>query len=135
VARVDGRTPEQTETPGAARQAKVGNTDRADGRPGVCARWRGGRSVGRMDPTTPPAGPRSSLAFARERDERVRWLLGLHPVTAAMLVDLGWFPTKRKALWRLGRLVKRRVVRIVGTVSRKPGRPEHVYCTFQPKQD
>ena len=88
-----------------------------------------------MDHATPPVGPRQSLALARVRDARIRWLLGLHPVTAAMLVSLGWFPTKQKALRRLGRLVERRRVRVVGTVSRKPGRPEHVYCRWQPKSD
>jgi hypothetical protein len=59
----------------------------------------------------------------------------MHPVTAAMLVAIGWFPTKRKALRRLQRLAARRRVRVVGTVSRKPGRPEHVYCRWRPKGD
>lgn len=85
-------------------------------------------------PPAPATGPRSN-AFARERDARVCWLLDTHPVTAAMLVDLGWFPTKNKALKRLGRLVKRGRVRLVGTVCRKPGRPEHVYCRWRPKPD
>jgi hypothetical protein len=52
-----------------------------------------------------------------------------------MLVALGWFPTKRKSLRRLSRLVERNRIRLVGTVSRKPGRPEHVYCRWQPKRD
>ncbi|MBW3608707.1 MAG: FCD domain-containing protein [Actinobacteria bacterium] len=53
----------------------------------------------------------------------------------AMLVGLGWFPSKNKALKRLGRLVKRGRIRLVGTVCRKPGRPEHVYCRWRPKHD
>jgi hypothetical protein len=89
-----------------------------------------------MPPPTPAFGPtQHSLAFARARDERVCWLLGQHPVTAAMLVSLGWFPTKNKALKRLRRLVARRIIRLVGTVCRKAGRPEHVYCRYRPKAD
>lgn len=87
-----------------------------------------------MSPLTCPS-PRESLTFARLRDERVCFLLGEHPATAAMLVSLGWFPTKNKALRRLRRLVQRKRVRLVGTVCRKPGRAEHVYCRYRPKTD
>ncbi len=76
-----------------------------------------------------------SLAFARERDAWVCWLLDGHPATAAILARLGWFPTKNKALRRLNRLTRKRRVRLVGTVSRKPGRPEHVFCRWGPKPD
>jgi hypothetical protein len=80
--------------------------------------------------------PAESTAFARARDVRVCWLLQQHPVTAAMLVGLGWFPTKGKALRRLRVLCRRKKIRRVGTVSRKPGgRPEHVYCGYRPKAD
>ena len=79
--------------------------------------------------------PASSNAFARVRDDRVCWLLETHPVTAAMLVGSGWFPSKNKALKRLRRLVARRKVRLVGTVCRKAGRPEHVYCRWRVKPD
>src|SRR2546430_763697 len=79
--------------------------------------------------------PQESSHFARERDARVCWLLGSHPVTAAMLVGLYWFPTKSKALKRLRRLVDRKRIRLVGTVCRKLGRPEHVYCRWRPKPD
>lgn len=75
------------------------------------------------------------IANARERDARILWLLGQHPMTAAMLVRLGWFPTKNKSLKRLGRLVKRNRIRFVGTVARRAGRPEHVYCRWRPKVD
>jgi hypothetical protein len=85
------------------------------------------------DPHTPPAT--DSTAFGRSRDTRVVWLLGRHPVTAATLVALGWFPTRAKALRRLGRLVARGRIRLVGTVCRKAGRPEHVYCRWRPKAD
>jgi hypothetical protein len=89
-----------------------------------------------MPPPPPAFGPtQSSIAFARARDERVCWLLSQHPVTAAMLVSLGWFPSKNKALKRLRRLVARRRIRLVGTVCRKGGRPEHVYCRYRPKAD
>jgi len=77
--------------------------------------------------------PQRSTEFGRQRDERVCWLLGQHPVTAAMLVTLGWFPSKNKALKRLRRLAARKRGRLVGTVSRRAGRPEHVYCRWQPK--
>lgn len=88
----------------------------------------------------PPASlrfgtPQESMSFARERDARVCRLLESHPVTAAMLVGLRWFPTKTKALKRLRRLVKRQLIRLVGTVCRKAGRPEHVYCRYRPKAD
>lgn len=76
-----------------------------------------------------------SLAFARTRDARVEWLLSMHPVTAGMLVAIGWFPTRAKALKRLRRLAAKRRIRCVGTVSRKPGRPEHVFCKWRPKGD
>jgi hypothetical protein len=85
-------------------------------------------------PLVCPSAVRST-AFARERDARIRWLLGVHPVTAAMLVAIGWFPTRNKALKRLRRLVRRGQIRLVGTVCRKAGRPEHVYCRHRPKSD
>lgn len=78
---------------------------------------------------------RQCNAFARERDARIRRLLDQHPVTAAMLHALGWFPTRALALKRLRRLVQRRQVRLVGTVCRTAGRPEHVYCHYRPKAD
>lgn len=77
----------------------------------------------------------SSITFARQRDARICWLLETHPVTAAMLVRLGWFPNKNKALRRLRRLVARKRIRLVGTVCRATGRPEHVYCRWRPKPD
>src|SRR5207253_2279068 len=61
--------------------------------------------------------------------------LEMHPVTAAMLVRLGWFPSKNKALKRLNRLVGKKRVRLVGTVCQKGGRPENVYCRWTPKAD
>ncbi len=87
-----------------------------------------------MPPLTCPS-PRESSRFARLRDERVCFLLSQHPVTAAQLVALGWFPTKNKALRRLRRLVQRKPIRVVGTVCRKTGRPEHVFCRHRPKRD
>jgi hypothetical protein len=76
---------------------------------------------------------RHSLARARERDARIGWLLDSHPVTAAMLVRLGLFPNRNKALRRLNRLVARKRIHLVGTVSRGIGRPEHVFCRWGPK--
>lgn len=87
-----------------------------------------------MAPLACPS-PAESSAFARRRDERVVWLLGQHPVTAAMLVALGWFPTRAKALRRLRRLAARKRIRWVGSVARTGGRPEHVYCRWRPKPD
>ncbi len=86
--------------------------------------------------TLPPFGsPRQSTAFARTRDERLLWLLGLHPMTAEMLVRIGWFPSRAKALKRLRRLAARGRIRFVGTVGRNGGRPEHVFCRWRPKAD
>jgi hypothetical protein len=82
-----------------------------------------------------PDGLRHSNRFARQRDERICWLLGRHPVTAAMLVQIGMFSTKNKALKRLRRLASRRRIRLVGTVWQHTGRPEHVYCRYRPKPD
>src|ERR1700755_2234775 len=79
--------------------------------------------------------PRHSLAFSWARDEQILWLLSIHPVPAAMLVGLGWFPTRAKALKRLRRLTAKRRVRFVGTVCRALGRPEHVFCRWEPKAD
>jgi hypothetical protein len=81
------------------------------------------------------AGPANSIAVSRARDRLVEWLLGLHPATAAMLVSVGLFPTKGKALRRLNRLAAKGRVRFVGTVRRKAGRPEHVFCKWLPKAD
>jgi hypothetical protein len=52
-----------------------------------------------------------------------------------MLASLGWFPSRGKALKRLRRLVARGRIRFAGTVSRKSGRPEHVYCRWRVKPD
>ncbi len=76
---------------------------------------------------------RESTASARLRDARIEWLLGTHPVTAEMLVSIGLFPTRAKALKRLRRLAARQRIRLVGSVGRKCGRPEHVFCRFRPK--
>jgi hypothetical protein len=85
----------------------------------------------------PPALPTvpNTLAFAHQRDARIGWLLEMHPVTAAMLVQIGWFPSKNKALKRLHRLVAKKRIRLIGTVYQKPGRPENVYCRWTPKAD
>src|SRR5437763_343617 len=88
------------------------------------------------DPVATAGTPARGHPFARARDERVCRLLGEHPATAAMLVWLGWFPSKNKTLRRLRRLVTKGRVRLVGTVARKAtGRPEHVYCGWRPKVD
>ncbi len=85
--------------------------------------------------TEPLAPRRHTNALARERDARIHWLLGLHPVTAAMLFRIGWFPTTNKALRRLNRLVEKGQLSLVGTVHRRTGRPEHVFCRWRPKAD
>ena len=88
-----------------------------------------------MHPVAPAGISHRSNAFARERDARVCWLLDNHPTTAAMLVRLGWFPSRNKALKRLNRLVARKRLKLVGTVARTGGRPEHVYSRWRPKPD
>jgi hypothetical protein len=59
----------------------------------------------------------------------------MHPVTAAMLVGIGLFPSKGKALRRLNRLVEKGRIKLTGTVRRKLGRPEHVFCRSRVKTD
>ncbi len=88
-----------------------------------------------MIPPLSLVGRQDSLDLGRRRDSRIRWLLDMHPVTAAMLVRIGWFPDRNKALQRLRRLAARGQLRFVGTVARKHGRPEHVYCRWRPKPD
>jgi hypothetical protein len=84
----------------------------------------------------PAFGPsRESLAYARARDQWIVWLVSTHPVTAALLASIGWFPTRAKALKRLRRLAAKGRVRFVGTVWRKVGRSEHVFCRWRPKED
>src|SRR5262249_21949144 len=74
-------------------------------------------------------------AVARERDARICWLLEMHPVTAGMLVAIGWFPSKAKARKRLHCLARRGRIHLVGAVCQKHGRPEHVYARFPVKVD
>jgi hypothetical protein len=81
------------------------------------------------------SSPRESSAFCRQRDAKVLWLLGQHPMTAAMLAGLGLFPNRRKALKRLSRLRRRGRLRLVGTVSRRSGRPEYVFACHRVKAD
>jgi hypothetical protein len=88
-----------------------------------------------MSPPALTATPQRSNAFARERDTRICWLLSMHPVTAAMLQRIGWFPSQHKALKRLRRLAAKQQIRLVGTVCRSRGRPEHVFCGWRPKLD
>lgn len=88
-----------------------------------------------MDAPTPPSSPPRGPDLGRLRDANILWYLDTHPVTADMLVCPGWFPNKHKALKRLRHLVARRRIRLVGTVARKTGRPEHVYCRYRVKPD
>lgn len=71
---------------------------------------------------------RSSNALAKARDARILWLLERHPVTAGMLVEIGFFRSKSRASKRLRRLVSKKRLRLVGTVTLQEGRPQHVYC-------
>lgn len=80
-------------------------------------------------------GQRSSNAFARERDALILRLLLHHPATAEMLTGLGLFPSPKKARKRLARLSQRKLVRRLGTVSLKDGRPEHVFGRGRCKTD
>lgn len=98
--------------------------------------WHRRQRYGSRTLTHPPTpDTRLQSEFARARDMRVIWLSGQHPVTAAILVRLGWFPNRHKASKRLRRLTARGRVRLVGTVNGKTGRPEHVFCRWHPKPD
>lgn len=83
--------------------------------------------------TRPP--PEHSTRFGRARDARLVWLLSTHPVTANLLVEIGLFPSPPLARRRLRRLVARRRVRAVGTVSEGDGRAERVFARWRPKPD
>jgi predicted transcriptional regulator len=84
-------------------------------------------------PGTPPQA--SSNEVARKRDALLLWLLLRHPATAGMLAGISLFPTRKKASRRLNRLEERGLVRCLGTVSLKDGRPEHVYARGRWKAD
>src|SRR5579885_3637326 len=77
----------------------------------------------------------SNNALARQRDATLLWLLERHPSTAAMLAEITLFPTAKKATRRLARLMQRGILRRLGCVSLKDGRPEHVYCRGRGKGD
>jgi hypothetical protein len=79
--------------------------------------------------------PGTSNAFARQRDALILWLLLRHPATAGMLAGIRLFPTRKKASTRLRRLVERGLIRCLGTVSLKDGRPEQVYARGRWKGD
>jgi succinylglutamate desuccinylase len=59
---------------------------------------RGGDDQAAMTTSSAFNDSRRRIPFSHERDARVSWLLEMHPVTAAMLVQIGWFPSKNKAL-------------------------------------
>jgi hypothetical protein len=85
---------------------------------------------------TPPHGrPQTSNARARQRDALLLWLLLRHPATAGMLAEIGIFPSRKKATRRLRKLQRRRLVRCLGSVALKDGRPEHVYARGRWKSD
>jgi hypothetical protein len=94
-----------------------------------------GSSVSSMSVAPQFGTAAQSLAYARARDDRIAWLLNMHPVTASMLVAIGWFPSRARALKRLRRLVAKGRIRFVGTASRKFGRPEYVFCRWRVKAD
>jgi hypothetical protein len=79
--------------------------------------------------------PGDSASFARDRDERLLWFLSHHPATAAILVAISLFPSRKKASKRLRRLVERGRIRLLGTVSLTDGRPQHVYARGRWKAD
>jgi hypothetical protein len=81
------------------------------------------------------ARPMSNNEAARQRDAGLFWLLERHPATANMLTAIGLFPSKRKARKRLYRLVQRKQLRLLGTVTLTTGRPEHVYGRGRWKTD
>jgi hypothetical protein len=92
-----------------------------------CARGRWEGNCGSMDaiPATPDR--ESSNERGRRRDALLCWLLERHPATAGMLVGIGLFRTVTRSRKRLRRLVGKKCLRVLGTVSLGSGRPEHVY--------
>ncbi len=81
--------------------------------------------------------PTTAAAYRTPPDSRtlnawICWLLARHPATASTLVSLGWFSRNRLAGKRLRRLAERKRVRLVGSINRGLGRPEHVFCGWQP---
>jgi hypothetical protein len=77
----------------------------------------------------------SSNLVARRRDALLLWFLLRHPSTAGMLAGIGLFPSRKKATRRLRKLERRRVVRCLGSVALKDGRPEHVFGRGRWKSD
>jgi hypothetical protein len=45
-----------------------------------------------------------------------------------------WFPSRNKALAGLRRLAQGRQIQLAGTLGRRGGRPEHVYCRWRPRR-
>lgn len=63
-------------------------------------------------------------------------LLDIHPVTSAMLFQIGLFTSVTRAQRRMLNLARRKKVKYVGPVLLKDrGRPEHVFCRWTPKSD
>ena len=63
-------------------------------------------------------------------------LLDIHPMTADQLVRYGYFPTRKNALRRMLKLVRtKRIRQCPPVLLHKQGRPENVYCRWQPKHD
>ena len=92
-------------------------------------------TVARMDTTLSPHRPEESAAYCLIRDETVASLINTHPVTAALLVERGLFPTRKKARERLRVLTRQKRIHRVGVIWRKAGSPENVYCLWRPKSD
>jgi hypothetical protein len=86
-----------------------------------------------MQPIPPPGPPKNSNQFARDRDERICWMLDSHPVTAALLVAIGLSPARARRSSRSTVLSSKSASKVVGVVCRTSGRPEYVYCRWRPQ--
>ena len=91
-------------------------------------------SITHSDSTT-GKGSRTA-AQGQERDEVIFDLLDIHPMTIDQIVRQGLFPTKKNAARRMLRHVRQKKVKQCGTVLlHNKGRPENVYCRWNPKLD
>jgi hypothetical protein len=77
--------------------------------------------------------PRPICIDGFARDARVCALLVTHPVTTGLLVQIGLFPNRQRALKRLRLLAERHHIRVVGSVSMSTGGQELVFCRWKPR--
>ena len=83
-------------------------------------------------PTRPsPTRPLRSFPSTRRRDDFICWVLN-HPATATTIMAINLFALTRKLRACLQRLADEGRIQLVGTIQLGRGRPENVYCRWQP---